>query len=119
MGIDLAFVNLLTPFPETPLRTQLAGAGRLCGSGWDQHNGAAVTFVPQWMSVDELEQAYWDVHHQLYATGQTARRILRSARNVNAPGFALNAYVNALFWIQNLLRPDHPWPDGASQAKRC
>jgi radical SAM superfamily enzyme YgiQ (UPF0313 family) len=116
LGIDLAFVNLLTPFPGTPVRSQLASAGRLCGSGWDRHHGAAVTFVPQWMTVDELEQAYWDVHHQLYATGQTLRRVLRSARNVSASGFALNAYVNALFWIQNLLRPDHPWMDGPSHA---
>jgi radical SAM superfamily enzyme YgiQ (UPF0313 family) len=112
LGIDLAFVNLLTPFPGTPVRSQLASAGRLCGRGWDQHNGAAVTFIPQWMSVDELEKVYWDVHHKIYSTRETTQRVLRSVRNANAPGFLLNAYVNALFWVQNLLRPDHPWMAG-------
>jgi radical SAM superfamily enzyme YgiQ (UPF0313 family) len=113
LGIDLAFVNLLTPFPGTLLRAQMEAAGRLLDCGWERHNGAAVAFVPRWMTVDELERTYWEVHHELYATAQTSRRVLRSARNGNLRGFALNAYVNAIFWIQNLLSPDRPWPDRA------
>jgi radical SAM superfamily enzyme YgiQ (UPF0313 family) len=115
LGVDLPFVNLLTPFPQTPLRSQLASEERLRGSGWEDHNGAAVAFLPRWMTPEELERTYWDVHHKLYSLRQTTRRTWGSIGNINLCGFAMNTCANALFSIQNLLRPDHPWTDGNGQ----
>jgi radical SAM superfamily enzyme YgiQ (UPF0313 family) len=111
LGIDLPFVNLLTPFPNTSLRSQLEEEGRLLRTGWEEHNGASVTFVPRWMTVEELQQTYWDVHHELYSIGQTTHRMWESAWKRSLSGFTLNAYANALLSIQNLFHPDHQWSD--------
>jgi radical SAM superfamily enzyme YgiQ (UPF0313 family) len=116
LDIDLPFVNLLTPFPQTPVRAELEREGRLRGRGWQDHNGVAVNFLPRWLTVGELEKNFWAIHHELHSPRETARRIRRSFRRVRSIGFGLNAYANALISMQNLLRPDHPWPrtsDGA------
>lgn len=102
LAIDFPFVNVLTPFPGTPLR----------GIGWEVHNGAGVAFLPRGMTPTELERAYWDIHHELYSVPRTLRRTSGAARNVSLPGFLMNAYINALFALQNLVRPDGPFPPG-------
>jgi len=117
LGIDLPFVNLLTPFPKTLVRSELESECRLLRSKWQEHNGAAVTFLPRWMTPNELEQAYWEVHHQLYSLRETGGRIWRSVRQLKSPGFALNSCANVLFSFQNFFWPDHPWPDEGSVAE--
>lgn len=116
LAIDFPFVNVLTPFPGTPLRAQLEEEGRLCGAGWEEHNGAGITFRPAGMTPAELERTYWDIHHELYSVRRTLRRTSGAARAVRLPGFVMNAYINALFAFQNLVRPDGPFPHGERPA---
>lgn len=112
LSIDFPFVNVLTPFPGTPLRAQLEGEGRLRGIDWVEHNGAGITFLPRGMTPAELERTYWDIHHEMYSIHRTLRRTSGAARNVSFPGFIMNAYVNALYAFQNIVHPDGPFPSG-------
>lgn len=115
LGIDLPFVNVLTPFPGTPLRRKMAREDRLLPAGWERHNAAGVTFVPRRMTPAELEEEYWAAHHSLYAPGATARRIGRTLGRLRLSTVVLNSYVNLLMSVQNVVNPDAPWVEDSVQ----
>jgi radical SAM superfamily enzyme YgiQ (UPF0313 family) len=110
LGIDLPFLNVLTPFPATPLRQQLAAEGRLLQASWNRHNGTAVTFEPRHMTPQTLEAAYWSAREAMYSVRRTLRRALGAGRRVCPAAFLLNGYVNAMLMSQNALCADRPWP---------
>ena len=111
LGIDLPFVNLLTPFPATPLYQDMAKEGRLWDCGWELHDGAHITFDPLHMSAEELESAYWATHHAFYSVPSTLRRVLRMPLHIGPTAAALNSYVILRLMVENFLNPDHPWPE--------
>ena len=119
LGIDLPFLNVLTPFPGTPLHVQIRDEGRLLSFEWEHYNGADVTFFPLGMTPQALENAYWDVHHQFYSIGCTVRRIWNTAWYTRLPSLVLNAYANAFFGIQNLISPDRPYPLEKKKSYSC
>jgi radical SAM superfamily enzyme YgiQ (UPF0313 family) len=108
IGIDLAFLNVLTPFPSTGLRDGLEREGRLLGRRWDRHDAAHVNHVPRHMTPQQLEDVYWEIYHDLFSPRRTARRILASARTAKLPALLLDGVVDARMSLQNLIRPDGP-----------
>ena len=111
LGLDLAFVNVLTPFPRTPLQQELERDDRLYGAGWHLHDAAHVTFAPRNIAAADLESAYWRVHHELYSVRRTIPRVMRTLRDLRPGAVVLNGYVNALLMVQNLIHPDRPWAE--------
>ena len=75
IGVDLAFLNLLTPFPATGLRADLARASRLLPCPWAHHDAAHVTHRPARMTPAELQRVYWEIYRDLYTPLRTARRV--------------------------------------------
>jgi hypothetical protein len=68
-------VTLSTPFPGTPLRARLAREGRLpADRGWSNYTLFDVTFVPDRMSVGELEAGYRALLGELFDVGESRRR---------------------------------------------
>ncbi len=109
IGIDLAFLNVLTPFPATPLRAQLEVEGRLLAGGWDTHDAAHVNHVPKKMTPGELEDVYWEIYRDLFSPRRSARRFLSGTRTSKLPALLLNGYVDGLMSVQNAIRPDRPF----------
>jgi len=69
-------VTLQTPFPGSPLRKRLAKAGRiLADRDWDYYTLFDVTFVPDSMSVPELESSYRELAGVVYSEAENRRRM--------------------------------------------
>lgn len=64
--LDLAEFTVLTPFPHTPVRTQLEKEGRILHNDWRRYTAGETVFKPARMSVDELDTMYqyaWDTFY--------------------------------------------------------
>jgi radical SAM superfamily enzyme YgiQ (UPF0313 family) len=69
-------VTLQTPFPGSPLRKRLAKAGRLLTDrDWDYYTLFDVTFLPDLMTVSELEGAYRELTGVVYSAAENRRRM--------------------------------------------
>jgi len=68
-------VTLQTPFPGSPLRQRLAREGRIISDrGWDYYTLFDVTFIPDCMTVSDLENAYRELAGAVYSTAENKRR---------------------------------------------
>jgi len=68
-------VALQTPFPGSPLRKRLLREGRIIsGRGWDYYTLFDVTFLPDCMTVSDLEDAYRELAAVVYAAAENNRR---------------------------------------------
>lgn len=68
-------VTLQTPFPGSPLRNRLAREGRILKDrGWDHYTLFDLTFVPDSMGVEELENSYKELARAIYSTDENVRR---------------------------------------------
>ena len=69
-------VTLQTPFPGSPLRKRLGQAGRLrADRNWDYYTLFDVTFLPDAMTVAELEQSYQQLAGVVYSAAENLRRL--------------------------------------------
>jgi radical SAM superfamily enzyme YgiQ (UPF0313 family) len=68
-------VTLQTPFPGSPLRKRLVKEGRILSDrGWDYYTLFDVTFIPDRMTVSDLEDAYRKLAGVVYSTAENKRR---------------------------------------------
>jgi radical SAM superfamily enzyme YgiQ (UPF0313 family) len=111
IGIDLAFLNVLTPFPATGLRAELGRQGRLLDRPWSVHDSAHVAYAPARMSPHELEALYWEIYRDHFSPRRTLRRFVNAVRSSKLPALLLDGYVDALITTQNLFRPDRHFED--------
>jgi radical SAM superfamily enzyme YgiQ (UPF0313 family) len=66
-GLYEVQITVLTPFPGTPLYRRLLGEGRILNPGaWELCTLFDVNFVPELMSVEELEVGFRDLMSRLY-----------------------------------------------------
>jgi len=65
--LDLAEFTILTPFPHTRSRDDLANDGRILTSDWDQYTADKVVYKPRHMSPDRLLELYhwaWETFYK-------------------------------------------------------
>ena len=68
-------VTLQTPFPGTALQHQLQRKGRLLTHrGWPYYTLFDVTYQPDFMSVEQLEQGFRDVLRGVFSAAASAKR---------------------------------------------
>ena len=68
-------VTLQTPFPGSPLRKRLAREGRIISDrGWEYYTLFDVTFVPDCMTVPDLEDAYRGLAAVIFSASENRRR---------------------------------------------
>jgi radical SAM superfamily enzyme YgiQ (UPF0313 family) len=58
IDLDLAEFTVLTPFPHTPIRTQLERQGRILHNRWEDYTGGNVVFRPARITPDKLQELY-------------------------------------------------------------
>jgi radical SAM superfamily enzyme YgiQ (UPF0313 family) len=64
-NLDVAHVNLLTPYPDTPLYHQLQRDGRIFDGDWEHYDGQHVVYRPRRMTVDQLIEGYIGLQRRL------------------------------------------------------
>jgi len=69
VGLDVAEFTIMTPFPESPLRTRIAAENRLLSSDWGEYTADRVVFRPRRMSPEKLQEMYHYAWDTFYAGG--------------------------------------------------
>jgi len=75
--LDAVEVNILTPYPGTPLFERLDREGRILTKDWARYNQVEVVFKPKHMTEKELFDGARKVARKFYTTPNVLFRSLR------------------------------------------
>ena len=75
--IDVAEVNILTPYPGTPLFDRLEKQGRILTYDWSRYNQVDVVFQPKNLTVEELRQGARKVAKEFYTLPAIVARSMK------------------------------------------
>lgn len=78
LGIDIVEINILTPYPGTPLFDRLEKDGRILTYDWSRYNQVDVVFQPKNMTVKELYEGARRVAKEFYNPPNVAARFFKS-----------------------------------------
>ena len=92
--LDGAFLPVLTPFPGTRIHKRLQEEGRVLSEDWSRYDMATVVYQPKGMSVEELQEGFWQVNKGFYSLSSTLKRLFR-------PG-SLKRRSNIIFMPMNI-----------------
>jgi len=76
LEIDVLEVNILTPYPGTPLYERLEKQGRILTKDWSRYNQVDVVFQPKYMSPKELWNGARKVAKEFYHIPRIIQRNL-------------------------------------------
>src|SRR5438093_607302 len=77
---ELAYFNILTPLPGTPLYERYNGAGRIFDRDWAKYDGKHVVFYPTRMTSEQLQEGYYWAQHTFYSLPNIWRRISHTSQ---------------------------------------
>jgi hypothetical protein len=86
---ELAYFNVLTPLPGTPLHARYEAAGRIFDRDWSHYDGKHVTFLPTRMTPEQLQEGFYWAQHQFYSLPNIWRRLSNTSQRWVAR-FAMN-----------------------------
>jgi radical SAM superfamily enzyme YgiQ (UPF0313 family) len=67
--LDVAEFTIMTPFPQSPCRSQLEREGRLLSSNWKDYSADKVVYQPKRMTPEKLQELYYYAWDTFYADG--------------------------------------------------
>jgi len=76
--IDVIPINILTPYPGTPLFKQLNDQGRILTKNWDKYTTRDVVFKPKKMTAEQLYEQTINLYDNIYKISNRFRRIMKS-----------------------------------------
>src|SRR5438093_11515963 len=77
---ELAYFNVLTPLPGTPLHARYEAAGRTFDRDWSHYDGKHVTFTPTRMTADQLQNGFYWAQHHFYSLPNIYRRLAHTSQ---------------------------------------
>ncbi|MEK6604635.1 MAG: radical SAM protein [Nitrospirota bacterium] len=86
---ELAYFNVLTPLPGTPLQARYEAAGRIFDRNWAHYDGKHVTFRPTRMTPEQLQEGFYWAQHQFYSLSNIWKRISNTSQRI-IPRFQMN-----------------------------
>lgn len=86
---ELAYFNVLTPLPGTPLQARYEAAGRIFDRNWAHYDGKHVTFRPTRMTPEQLQEGFHWAQHQFYSLPTILKRISNTSQRI-IPRFQMN-----------------------------
>jgi radical SAM superfamily enzyme YgiQ (UPF0313 family) len=95
--LDAVEVNILTPYPGTPLFDRLEHEGRLLTRDWKRYNQVEVVFKPKNMTEKELFEGTRQVAKKFYTMPNVIVRALRTFIIVKRVSAVLPAGTNYSF----------------------
>jgi radical SAM superfamily enzyme YgiQ (UPF0313 family) len=72
---ELAYFNVLTPLPGTPLHVRYEAEGRIFDRNWTHYDGKHVTFYPKRMTPEQLQEGFYWANHTFYSLPNIWRRV--------------------------------------------
>lgn len=97
LEIDVIEINILTPYPGTPLFERLDKAGRIFTKDWSKYNHVEVVYEPKNMTVKELYEGTSKVAKDFYSIKNVIKRSIKVLTTVKRPGAILPAGSNYTF----------------------
>ncbi len=97
LEIDVVEINILTPYPGTPLFDKLEREGRLLTKDWSRYNQVDVVFQPKKMSVKELLDGTRKVAKEFYSWPNLLKRDVKIFSITKKIGAILPAGTNYSF----------------------
>ena len=82
--LECATFHILTPYPGTPLFSQLDAQGRILHRDWDKYDTAHVVFQPKHMTCEQLDQGYARCYDKLFSHASIWKRRPSDSRAVLA-----------------------------------
>jgi radical SAM superfamily enzyme YgiQ (UPF0313 family) len=95
--LDAVEINILTPFPGTPLYDRLEREGRITSKDWKRYNQVDVVFKPKHMTEKELFEGTRRIAKQYYNMPNVIIRALRTFAIVRNLPAVLTAGTNYTF----------------------
>jgi radical SAM superfamily enzyme YgiQ (UPF0313 family) len=95
--IDAAQINLLVPYPGTPLHDRLERDGRIVERDWNRYVTNHVCFEPRKLTREALFENYLRVREAFSAYPRIASRFLRALPHSRPRALAVNLAVNLAF----------------------
>ena len=86
---ELAYFNVLTPLPGTPLHARYEADGRIFDRDWSHYDGKHVTFHPSRMTPKQLEDGFHWANHSFYSLPNIWRRLFHTSQRL-APRLIMN-----------------------------
>lgn len=77
---ELAYFNVLTPLPGTPLYARYEAAGRIFDRNWAHYDGKYVTFYPTRMTAEQLQEGFYWAQHTFYSIPNIWKRISHTSQ---------------------------------------
>lgn len=97
IGIDVLEVNILTPYPGTPLYDRLEKEGRIFTKDWSKYNQVEVVYTPKNMTVKELYDGAKHVSKEFYSWPNIISRNVKIFNTVRRFSAILPAGTNLNF----------------------
>lgn len=97
IGIDLTFLNILTPAPGTATFARLWDQGRIVDFDWSHYTGYQAVFEPELLTRAQLEVGLRSAYRDFYARGRRTRRFRRHLRQLSPDMAAVLAAINWSF----------------------
>ena len=97
LDIDVVEVNILTPYPGTPLFDRMEKDGRILTRDWSKYNQIDVVFKPKNMTVEELRNGARKVAKEFYSLKNILIRNIKIVSTVKRFGALLPAGTNYNF----------------------
>jgi radical SAM superfamily enzyme YgiQ (UPF0313 family) len=95
--LDAVEINILTPYPGTPLYDRLEREGRITSRDWRKYNQVDVVFKPKNMTEKELFEGSRKVAKHFYRMPDVIHRALRTFAIVRRTAAILPAGTNYTF----------------------
>jgi radical SAM superfamily enzyme YgiQ (UPF0313 family) len=96
-GIDAAQINILVPYPGTPLHERLEREGRIIERDWNRYVTSHVCFEPRRLTREALFASYLRVRERYSRLPRIARRVVRSASFGPPRALAIDLAINLAF----------------------
>jgi radical SAM superfamily enzyme YgiQ (UPF0313 family) len=83
-NLELAYFNIMTPLPGTPLFERMKAAGRIFDQNWANYDGKHVVFWPKRMSPETLQDGFFWANHQFFGYPSIFRRLFYTRQRIPA-----------------------------------
>jgi radical SAM superfamily enzyme YgiQ (UPF0313 family) len=97
LEIDVLEINILTPYPGTPLYERLDKAGRIFTKDWSKYNQVDIVFHPKNMTTDELMEGTRKVAKEFYSWKNIIKRNVKIFNTVRRLSASIPAGTNYNF----------------------